>query len=219
MITGRDAINMCLNKLFRKKRCKNSEILERVKFFLCFSYNSYLCSLKSIEIIMKQRVQSILFFLSAVFFGLLFFMPLASYLDEYGTYFKLYVYGVNALSLAPNTELPFSSLYTLPLLVLTVAVILINFYLSMSIFRAVKLQQFIRLWKLSRINIALAVVLIATVFVFYLVKTGAKVAMLPSFQWPAWGAFLTLVALIMMLVASSGLKKDIDKVRSVDRLR
>ena len=168
---------------------------------------------------MKQRVQSILLFLSALVLGALFFMPLAMYLDDYGTYFKLYVYGVNMVSLAPNVELSFSAIYTLPLLILTVAFILINFYLSMSIIRAVKLQQFVKLFKLSRINIALAVVLIATIFVYYLVKTGAGIAAIPSFAWPAWGAFLTLIALIMMLVASSGLKKDIDKVRSVDRIR
>ena len=168
---------------------------------------------------MKQRAQSILFFLSAVLFGLLFFMPLALYLDSYGTYYKLYVYGVNIVSVAPNMEVSFSALYTLPLLILTVAIILINFYVSMAIFRAVKLQQFVKLFKLSRINIALAVVLIAAIFVYYIIKTGGFYAMLPSFAWPAWGAFLTLVALILMLVASSGLKKDIDKVRSVDRLR
>ena len=168
---------------------------------------------------MKQRLQSILFFLSAIVLGLLFFMPLTSYLDEYGTYYKLFVYGVTTISLAPNVELPFSSIYALPLLILTVAVILINFYISMSIFRAVKLPQYVKLWKLSRINIALAVVLIATFFVYYLMKTGAPIAAAPSFQWPAWGAFLPLVALIMMLAASAGLRKDINKVRSVDRIR
>jgi len=168
---------------------------------------------------MKQRAQSILFFFSAVLFGLLFFMPMASYLDDYGTYYKLYVYGVNTISVAPNMEVSFSALYTLPLLILTVAVILINFYLSMAIFRAVKLQQFIRLFKLSRINLALAAVLIATLFVYYLFKTGAKYALFPSFNWPCWGAFLTLIALILMLLASSGLRKDINKVRSIDRIR
>ena len=168
---------------------------------------------------MKQRAQSILFFLSAVLFGLLFFVPLASYLDEYGTYYKLYVYGVNIVSVAPSMEVSFSPVYALPLLILTVAVILINFYLSMAIFRAVKLKQFIRLFKISRINIALAVLLIATIFVYYLLKTGGKYAMLPSFAWPCWGAFLTLIALILMLLASSGLRKDINKVRSVDRIR
>lgn len=168
---------------------------------------------------MKQRAQSILFFFSAVLFGLLFFMPLALYLDDYGTYYKLYVYGVNVVSVAPNMDVAFSGLYTLPLLILTVAVILINFYLSMAIFRAVKLAQFMRLFKLSRINLALAVVLIATIFVYYLVKTGSQYAILPSFAWPAWGAFLTLVALVLMLLASSGLRKDIKKVQSIDRLR
>ena len=170
-------------------------------------------------LIMKQRAQSILFFFSAVLIGLLFFMPLASYLDTYGTYYKLYNYGVDVISVAPNLEVSFSAIYTLPLLILSVVVILINFYLSMSIFRAVKLQQFVKLFKISRINIALAVVLIATIFVYYLVKTGSAQAIIPSFAWPAWGAFLTLVALILMLVASSGLKKDIDKVKSVDRIR
>ena len=168
---------------------------------------------------MKQRVQSILFFLSALVMGLLFFMPMAAYLDEFGSYFKLYVYGVNTVSLAPGVELPFSSLYVLPLLVLTVAVILIDFYISMSIFRAVKLEQFVKLFKLSRINIAILVVLIATVFAYYLMKTGAPIAAFPSFRWPACGAFLPLVALVMMLMASSGLRKDIKKVQSIDRIR
>ena len=166
---------------------------------------------------MKQRTQSLLFFLSALVFGALFFMPLALYLDDYGTYLRLFVYGVNVVSVAP--EVGFSAIYTLPLLILTVAVILINFYLSMSIFRAVKLQQFVKLFKLSRVNLVLAAVLIATIFVYYIVKTGSGMAIIPSFAWPAWGAFLSLVGLIMMLVASSGLKKDIDKVRSMDRLR
>ena len=168
---------------------------------------------------MKQRVQSILFFLSAVVLGLLFFMPITSYLDEYGTYYKLYIYGVNVVSVAQGVELSFSSIYTLPLLILAVAIILISFYISMSIFRAVKLEQFVKLFKLSRINVALTVVLIATVFVYYLMKTGSAIAAAPSFRWPAWGAFLPLVALVMMLLASSGLKKDIDKVRSINRIR
>lgn len=168
---------------------------------------------------MKQRAQSLLFFFSALVMGVLFFMPMVSYLDEYGTYYKLFVYGINTVSLAQGVELPFSSIYALPLLVLTVAIILISFYLSMSIFRAVKLEQFVKLFKLSRINVALLVVLIATIFVYYLMKTGAPIAAFPSFQWPAFGAFLPLVALVMVLLASSGLRKDIKKVRSIDRIR
>ena len=168
---------------------------------------------------MKQRLQSIFFFLSALILGLMFFMPIASYLDEYGTYYKLFIHEVDIVSVAPNVNVSFSSIYTLPLLILTVVVILINFYISMSIFRAVKLQQFIKLFKLSRISVAVIVVLIATIFVYYLMKTGAQIAAAPSFRWPAFGAFLPLVALILMLIASSGLKKDIAKVRSVDRIR
>ena len=47
---------------------------------------------------MKQRLQSILFFLSALLTGVLFFMPMVSYLDEYGTYYKLFVYGINTVN-------------------------------------------------------------------------------------------------------------------------
>lgn len=168
---------------------------------------------------MKQRVQSILFFLSAVVLGLMFFIPITSYLDESGTYYKLFIHGVNVVSVAQGVELSFSSIYTLPLLILTVVIMLVSFYISMSIFRAVKLEQFVKLFKLSRINVALTVVLIATIFVYYLMKTGAAIAVAPSFRWPAWGAFLPLIALVMMLMASSGLKKDIDKVRSINRIR
>ena len=168
---------------------------------------------------MKQRLQSILFFLSALLMGLLFFMPLVSYLDEDGSYYKLFVYGINTVSLAQGVELPFSSLYALPLLILTVAVILISFYISISIFKAVKLNQFVRLFKLSRINVAILAVFIATFFVYYLMKTGAPIAAVPSFRWPAWGAFMPLVAMVMVLMASSGLRKDIKKVQSVDRIR
>lgn len=171
------------------------------------------------ETIMKQRAQSILFFLSALVMGILFFMPLVAYLDEYGTYYKLFVYGVNTVSLAEGVELPFSSLYALPLLILTVAIILVSFYLSIALLRAVKLNQFIRLFKISRINVLLLAILVAAVFVYYLMKTGAPVAALPSFLWPAWGAFLPLIALVMMLLASSGLRKDIKRVKAVDRIR
>ena len=168
---------------------------------------------------MKQRLQSLLFFVSALVLGLMFFMPLAAYLDADGTYFKLFVYGIGVVSTAQGVTLPFSALYALPMLVLTVAAILVGFYLSMSIFRAVKLQQFIKLWKLSRINLVIIAVLIATVFAYYLMKTGAPISAFPSFRWPAWGAFLPLLALILTLVASTGLKKDIDKVRAMDRIR
>lgn len=168
---------------------------------------------------MKQRLQSLLFFLSALVMGVLFFMPMVSYLDEYGTYYKLYVYGINVVSITPGLELPFSSVYALPLLILAVAVILISFYLSFAIVKAVKLPQFVKLFKLSRINILLDAVFIATFFVYYLMKTGAPIAAAPSFLWPSWGAFLPLLVMIMLLFASSGLKKDIDKVRAVDRLR
>lgn len=179
----------------------------------------YFCGQIKNPFTMKQRLQSILFFLSALVMGVLFFMPLASYLDDYGTYYKLYVYGVNVISLPQGVTLPFSSIYTLPLLILTVAIILISFYISISIFRAVKLGQFLKLFKLSRINVALLVVLIATLYVYYIMKTGAPVAAFPSFRWPAMGAFLPLIALVMVLLASSGLRKDIKKVQSIDRIR
>jgi len=163
--------------------------------------------------IMSQRLQSIFFFLSALLFALLFFLPLAEYFGELNI-LRFSVYGVE--SMMPNGEVPFKTSFSLPVLILTITVILLSGYLAMGLFRAVKLPQFVKMYKLSRVNIIVIVAWIAVVFAYYIRVIGKPIGADPTFKV---GAFLPLVALLLSVAASMGLKKDIKKVRSTDRIR
>ena len=116
----------------------------------------------------------------------------------------------------PGGEVPFSTMYSLPVLILTITALLLGAYLSMGLFRAVKLSQFVKLHKIARIDIIVIVAWIALVFAYYIRVIGNPVGASPTF---CVGAFLPLAALLLVIAAASGLKKDIKKVRSTDRIR
>ncbi len=164
---------------------------------------------------MSQRLQSIFFFLSALLFALLFFLPLASYYGEYNT-LDFNVFGVTSPDKWDEGTFPFKSLYSLPVLVLTITAVLLGCYLAIGLFRAVKLVQFVQLHKIARIDIIVIVAWIAVVFGYYIRVIGNPIGAEPSFRV---GVFLPLAALLLTIAAASGLKKDIKKVRSTDRIR
>ena len=163
---------------------------------------------------MSQRLQSIFFFLAAVLFALLFFLPLAEYYGELNI-MRFNAYGVD--SLLPGGEVPFKGMFALPVLILTVTAMLLSGYLAMGLFRAVKLAQFVKLHKIARINIIVIVAWIAVVFAYYVRAIGKPIGVdEPKFKL---GVFLPLAALLLVVAAASGLRKDIKKVRSTDRIR
>lgn len=162
---------------------------------------------------MSQRLQSIFFFLSAILFALLFFLPLAVYYGETNI-LNFNVFGVE--SSIPGGESPYPTTFSLPVLILSVTAILLSGYLAMGLFRAVKLSQFIKLQKIARIDIVVIVAWVAVVFAYYIRVVGNPIGATPAFRV---GAFLPLPALIMVIAATSGLSKDIKKVRSTDRIR
>lgn len=162
---------------------------------------------------MSQRVQSIFFFVSALLFAALFFVPLAIYYGNENT-LVFNVYGINTLTDA--LENPWPRTFSLPVLVLAVTSMLLSGYLAMGLFRAVKLVQFVKLHKVSRINIIVIVAWIAVVFGYYIHIVGNPIGAEPTFKL---GAFLPLAALLLTIAAAMGLKKDIKKVRSTDRIR
>ena len=162
---------------------------------------------------MSQRLQSIFFFLSALLFALLFFVPIADYLGELNI-LRFNVFGVE--SLLPDGTTPFKSMFALPVLILTITTVLLSGYLAMGLFRAVKLAQFVKLYTVARIDIIIIVAWIAVVFAYYIRVIGNPIGADPSFKV---GAFLPLAALLLTVAATSGLKKDIKKVRSTDRIR
>ena len=162
---------------------------------------------------MSQRLQSIFFFLSAVLFALLFFIPLADYFGEVNI-LRFNVFGVE--SKIPGGEVPFKTMFSLPVLILSITAVLLGGYLAMGLFRAVKLAQFVKLHKIARINIIVIVAWIAVVFAYYIRVIGQPIGAEPVFKA---GAFLPLAALLLTIAATMGLKKDIKKVRSTDRIR
>ena len=162
---------------------------------------------------MSQRLQSIFYFLSALLFALLFFLPLAEYLGETNI-LKFNVFGIE--SGIPDGPVPYPKTFSLPVLILAVTAILLSGYLAMGLFRAVKLAQFVKLYKIARIDIIVIVAWIAVVLDYYIRVIGNPIGAGPSFKV---GAFLPLVALLLTIAATMGLKKDIKKVRSTDRIR
>ena len=163
---------------------------------------------------MSQRLQSIFFFISAVLFALLFFLPLAEYLGEINI-LRFNAYGVE--SLLPDGEVPFGKWYALPVLVLTVTSVLLSGYLAFGLPKAVKMKDFARLHRVTCINIVVIVAWIALVFAYYIRAVGLSInVMQPEYKV---GVFLPLAALIFVLLGFTGLRKDIKKVRSTDRIR
>ena len=164
---------------------------------------------------MSQRLQSIFFFLSALLFALLLFIPLAKFFGESNILiFKLF--GVE--SGITNGAMPFSRCFSLPVLILGITAMLLGGYLAMGLFRAVKLGQFVKLHKISRINIIVIVAWIALTFAFYIPTIAKSVVGLNEISYKV-GAFLPLASLLLSIAASVGLRKDIKKVRSTDRIR
>ncbi len=154
---------------------------------------------------MSQRLQSIFFFFSALLLALLFFLPFASFYGDFHT-FDLFGYGITSPDNWENGASPFSMTFSLPILVLTVTAMVLCGYLAMGLFRAIKLSQFQKLHKIARIAI---IVIVACIAVDITIAD-------PAFRA---GAVFPIIALVLTILASSALKKDISKVRATDRIR
>ena len=74
---------------------------------------------------MSQRLQSIFFFLSAVLFALLFFVPFASFYGDFHT-FDLFGYGITSPDNWYNEESPFSLTFSMPIMVLTITAMILS---------------------------------------------------------------------------------------------
>ena len=170
---------------------------------------------------MSQRLQPIFFFFSALFMAMLFFLPFASFYGDFHT-FDLFGYGVTSPENWDEGASPFGMTFSLPILILCVTVMVLSGYLAMGLFRAVKLAQFQKLLKIARTDVIVMVACIAAFFgysCFIIPKMAQTVDITitkPSFRA---GVAFPLIALVLMVMATSRLKKDIEKVRSTDRIR
>ena len=148
---------------------------------------------------MIQRIQSVFLFLAVVFAGLLFATPIASF--DYGNDFMtLTILGVQN----QHDALYFSNTYSLPLLALTILMIVIPLFTIFK-FKNRNLQL-----KLS----SLTVFLNAIFCVSNIQKTIASETVVYSF-----GAYIPLINMVLAVLAMRWIKKDIELIKSVDRLR
>lgn len=155
---------------------------------------------------MIQRIQTVFLFLAAVFAGILFFTPLASfgYGDEL---MKLTIYGVESQT---DAQL-FSGIYALPLLLLTILLVVFPFVI-IFLYKKRELQC-----KLSSLNIFLNAVLCGLIFLFY-VSDVQKTVSAESVSY-MFGTYVPLINMVLSVLAMRWIKKDIELIKSVDRLR
>lgn len=155
---------------------------------------------------MIQRIQTVFLFLAAIFAGLLFFFPIASF--DYGTTsMSLTILGVKNQIDAEY----FSNMYALPLLVMTILMIIVPI-ITVFMFKKRQLQL-----KLSSLNVFLNAILCGLIFLYYssnIQKTIAAETISYMF-----GSYIPLINMVLSVLAMRWIKKDIDLIKSIDRLR
>ena len=162
---------------------------------------------------MIQRRQTIFMLLSAIVSVLLFFMPLASF-NAGGDVMKFTIFGIQN----PVESISLSTTYTWPLLVLTILMALVPF-VTIFLYKKRELQV-----KLCRLVLFLNVVFIGLVFLYYESDLLNVISAVEGDEYELDVAYfigmaLPLVNLVLQILAIKGIKKDIDLIKSVDRLR
>ena len=162
---------------------------------------------------MIQRRQTIFMLLAAIISALLFFMPLASFNAD-GEVMRFTIFGIQN----PIETITLSKSYTWPLIVLTVLMTVLPLY---TIFRYKKRELQV---KLCHLNMLLNIVFIGVMFLYY---DGDIQEIIKAVEGDSYtldvayfiGMVLPLVNLVLEILAIRGIKKDIELLKSVDRLR
>lgn len=160
---------------------------------------------------MLQRIQSVFMFVVVLSGILLFLFPLAAYFSELG-YYKFYLFTIKDMVHDPfgqSTSPLFSLWFTMPLLVLQVAIVALA---TVTIF---KFKSRLLQIKLNRLNIFLNVILVGGIFMFSTLIEDTVSAR------PDYGIanILPLISIIALFLANNFIRKDERLVRSADRLR
>ena len=162
---------------------------------------------------MIQRIQTIFLFLAAITGGLMFFFPVATYLQDIlsdaptGNYI-LYITGLKSMD--PDPKLTTTFLFSVPLWLIAG----ISVFLSIITIFLYK-KRYVQM-RLVAFNILLNIVLVVLIFLFYISRIEELTGNTPSYEV---GAFLPLVSLVLLVVANRYIRKDEALVKSADRLR
>ena len=162
---------------------------------------------------MIQRKQTIYMLLSAIISALLFFMPLASF-EAGGNVMKFTIFGIQN----PIETISLSTTYTWPLVVLT-ALMTVAPIVTLFLYKKRELQV-----RLCRLTMLVNIIFIGLVFLYYESDIQQVIAAVEGDEYQLDVAYfigmaIPLVNLILEILAIRGIKKDIELLKSVDRLR
>ena len=162
---------------------------------------------------MIQRRQTIYMLLTAVLSALLFFMPLVSF-NANDNIMKFTIFGIQN----PIENVSLSTDYTWPLVVLTILMTLAPL-VTIFLYKKRELQV-----RLCRLNMLTNIIFVGLVFIYYesdilsvifAVENDIYVLDVAYFI----GMAFPLVNLVLEILAIRGIKKDIELLKSIDRLR
>ncbi len=147
---------------------------------------------------MIQRIQTVFLFLSAVFAGILFFVPVASF--SFGNELvNLSIFGAGDYANA------------LLLLILTILMLLVPI-VTIFMYKKRELQL-----KLSSLNVFLNALFCGLTFLFYVDNIQEKLS--ADTVVYAFGTYIPLINMVLSILAMRWIKKDIELIKSIDRLR
>ena len=147
---------------------------------------------------MIQRIQTVFLFLSAVLAGFLFFIPIASF-DLGNEIVNLSIFGVENHSGA------------LLLLILAVLMLAVPF-VTIFMYKKRELQL-----KLSSFNVFLNALFCGLIFLFYVDNIQEKLSVETVVY--NFGVYVPLINMVLSILAMRWIRKDIELIKSVDRLR
>lgn len=156
---------------------------------------------------MIQRKQSLFLFFAVLSLAGLAILPLASF---FGDQDSLIMYVYQIVSLVPDSNPDFGSLFLLPLL----AVVLITVFGSFSAIFMFKNRK--RQLMVVRLMIFLLIVAVGLFFLYY---ANALEQASGGLIVPELGVYLIPVALILLFLAMRGIIADEKLIRSSERLR
>ena len=151
--------------------------------------------------------------LSAIVSALLFFMPLASFNTD-GNVMKFTIFGIQN----PIENITLSTTYTWPLVVLAVLMTLAPI-VTIFLYKKRELQV-----RLCRLNMLVNIIFIGLVFLYYENDIQQVIAAVEGDKYQLdvayfIGMVIPLVNLVLEILAIRGIKKDIELLKSIDRLR
>lgn len=155
---------------------------------------------------MIQRIQSLYLALAAIAAGLLFFLPMGVFAGP-GHYFNFTIWGV--MDSVPGDAV-FPRYYTMPLLIINAALVVMPIYILFC-YRKRNFQ-----YMMIRLSILIDIAMIALLFIFYWTRIESIAKEMTEIKI---GVFMPLIELVLLFLAMRGVKKDMELVRSAERIR